>query len=148
MPYQQLPQINDRKSEKLAVFLTVENMVGLALVAGPVFLISDAWPLLLRALAILVAAIVGVTLTVPISGLPLYMQTYWLLRGLVYTRFGDGDITPAQLAGAVSGSERRVALPLDGLARPQKDATSIVPSSTPADHTPTASQVAHADRPA
>lgn len=138
MPYQQLPQIDDRKSEKLAVFLTVENMLGLAAIGGPVYLLSSGWPLLIRAAALLLAAVVGVALTVPVAGMPLYMHAYWLLRGLIWRQFVGDDLTPDQLAGAVPTQRRSVALPVGGVARtitpsmPQPLRVPMQPSHAPA----------------
>ena len=48
MPYDHLEEIQGRKSEKIAMFLTLENAFGLILVAFPAYLISAGMPFALR----------------------------------------------------------------------------------------------------
>jgi hypothetical protein len=117
MSYVQLPQIDDRKSEKMAVLLTAENMAGLLLVAGPVYLATTGWGFLPRIVALVLAAVVGVTLTLSVGGMPLYARLLWQLRGVIWQHVQGGDIHPEALPGAVQRSERGVVLPVQGVAR-------------------------------
>jgi hypothetical protein len=117
MPYTQLPQIDDRKSEKMAVLLTVENMAGLLAIAVPTYLATASWDAIPRILALMAAAVLGVALTVPVGGLALYARLLWRLRGWVWLQLHGADIQPDQLPGAARRAQRGVVLPAQGVAR-------------------------------
>jgi hypothetical protein len=117
MPYTHIPQIGDRRNEKMAVFLTAENVAGLLCFAGPVYILSAGWPLLPRMIALIVAAVLGVGLTIPVAGMPLYVRLLWYVRGLLWQwRYGS-DVRPEHLEGASRRHTRTVILPASGLAR-------------------------------
>lgn len=132
MPYMQLPQIDDRKSEKMAVLLTAENMGGLLLVAGPVYLATSGWNFLPRIVAILLAAVLGVVLTMPLGGMALYARLGWALRGMLYQATSSTDLLPSDLPGAAQRTQRGVVLPVDGVARiVQRDDLAVLLTSPP-----------------
>jgi len=62
MSYRMLEELQNRRKEKVAVFLTFENIVGLIVVFFPVFLGSGALPLLVRGPLCVGAAVLGVAL--------------------------------------------------------------------------------------
>jgi hypothetical protein len=117
VPYTQLPQIDDRKSEKMAVLLTAENMAGLLALAVPVYLATTSWAMLPRLVVLLLAATGGVALTVPVGGLALYRRLLWRLRGALWLLLRGEDIRPEQLPGAARRPQRSVVLPAHGVAR-------------------------------
>lgn len=114
MSYRMLEELQNRRKEKVAIFLTFENIVGLILVFFPVFLSSGGLPLLLRAPLCLAAAVLGVALTLDMHGLAIYERALWQARGMVRLRTRGRVITPDDLAGAVAPETAERPLPLDG----------------------------------
>lgn len=102
MPIAQIEEIKNRSDEKIALFLTAENGRGLLAGALPTYVLSQALPFLVRVLLILVAAGLGVALTVRVGGLALYERSFWRVRGWLRRRLRGGRITPEQLVGARS----------------------------------------------
>jgi hypothetical protein len=102
MPYDHLEEIQSRKSEKIAMFLTLENAFGLILVAFPAYLISAALPFALRILIVFTAAALGVLATLELGGMTFYERVLWSARGLFRRRLQGERITPAQLVGAAA----------------------------------------------
>jgi hypothetical protein len=101
MSYRIHEELQNRRKEKVAVFLTFENIVGLILVFFTVFLGSTALPLLVRAPLCVGAAVLGVGLTLEVQGLPIYEQILWRIRGEIRLRTRDNIITPEALTGAI-----------------------------------------------
>lgn len=114
MPYQHIEQITERKGEKIALFLTAENAAGLMLAALPVYLITGGLPFWLRAVALGLAAILGVVATLDIGGLALYERVVWRVRGLIRQRVSGRTVRPEQLAGATPATRRERALRAGG----------------------------------
>ena len=114
MSYRMLEELQNRRKEKVAIFLTFENIVGLILVFFPVFLSSGGLPLLLRAPLCLAAGVLGVALTLDVHGLAIYERALWQARGMVRLRTRGRVITPDDLAGAVAPETAERPLPLDG----------------------------------
>lgn len=102
MPYDHLEEIQSRRSEKIAMFLTLENAFGLILVAFPAYLISAGMPFALRVLIVLTAAALGVLATLELSGMTFYERVLWSARGLFRRRLQGERITPTQLIGAAA----------------------------------------------
>jgi len=100
MAYEQIEQISTRKGEKIAAFLTIENAAGLAVTVLPIYMLSGALPLLLRALLLGAAAALGIGATLEVRGLALYERALWRGRGALRLRLQGCRITPEQLAGA------------------------------------------------
>jgi hypothetical protein len=114
MAYRMLEELQNRRKEKVAIFLTFENIVGLIIVFFPVFLGSGAFPLLIRAPLCIGAAILGVTATLDVHGLPIYEQLLWRARGYLRLRTHGQIITPEGLTGAVLHDAPERPLPLGG----------------------------------
>ncbi len=114
MSYRMLEELQNRRKEKVAVFLTFENIVGLIVVFFPVFLGSGALPLLVRGPLCVGAAVLGVALTLEIHGLALYEQLLWRVRGTLRLRLRGDIITPDDLAGAIPPDAPEHPLALDG----------------------------------
>lgn len=100
MPYDQLEEIQSRRGEKIAMFLTLENAFGLILMAFPAYLVSAGMPFLLRVLIVLAAAALGVAATVEVGGQTSYARLLWTVRGIIRRRLQGDRITPVQLVGA------------------------------------------------
>ena len=71
MAYRMLEELQNRRKEKVAIFLTFENIVGLIIVFFPVFVGTSAFPLLIRGPVCIGAALLGVSATLDVHGLPL-----------------------------------------------------------------------------
>lgn len=100
MPYQHIEEIQSRKSEKIALFLTVENALGLILTALPAYLISNGLPFVLRILVVGAAAFLGVIATLDVGGMTFYERMVWRVRGALRQRVGGRTIMPDQLVGS------------------------------------------------
>jgi hypothetical protein len=117
MPHQMIDEIQSRKGEKVALFLTFENAAGLILGVLPAFILSAAMPWWLRILLVLAAGAVGVLATLEVGGLAFYERLVWAVRGSIAARTVGDQITPEQLVGARAGGRRDRALPIDGPVR-------------------------------
>lgn len=102
MPYQHIEEIQSRKGEKIAMFLTVENAVGLVLGALPAYLISTTIPMVLRIVIIGAAGLLGVIATLDVGGMSLAGRVAWRARGMLRLRFGSATIAPEQLTGGAA----------------------------------------------
>lgn len=102
MPYQHIEEIQSRKGEKIAMFLTIENAVGLVLGALPAYLISTAMPLILRIVIVGAASLLGVIATLDVGGMSLAGRIAWRVRGALRLRFGSATIAPEQLTGGAA----------------------------------------------
>jgi len=114
MAYRMLEELQNRRKEKVAIFLTFENIVGLIIVFFPVFLATSAFPLLIRGPLCIGAAILGVTATLDVHGLPVYEQVLWRARGFLRLRTQGQVITPDHLTGVVMLDAPDRPLPLGG----------------------------------
>jgi hypothetical protein len=102
MPYQRIEEIQSRRSEKIALFLTVENAAGLIIAALPAYLISAGMPFLLRVLIVGAAGLLGVAMTLDVGGLAFYERLMWRVRGSLRRRVGAHVLTPNALVGTVA----------------------------------------------
>lgn len=114
MPYDQLEEIQSRRGEKIAMFLTLENAFGLILGAFPAYIISAGMPFVLRVLIVLAAAALGVALTLDVGGMSFYERTLWSLRGLLRRRLHGDAVRPADLLGAAVTVQADRPLPRGG----------------------------------
>lgn len=114
MPHQMIDEIQSRRGEKVALFLTFENAAGLILGVLPAFVLSGPMPWWLRIPIVLVAGVVGVLATLEVGGLAFYERVAWAVRGSLARRATGGRITPEQLVGARALGQRDRALPIDG----------------------------------
>jgi hypothetical protein len=114
MPYQQLEELTSRRREKVALFLTAENMAGLLAVGLPAYIgtteVTSIW---LRILILIAAAVLGVALTSEVHGMAFYERVLWWLRGQTRRRMTGAMIRPAEFTTAPTVQGDR-ALPLGG----------------------------------
>jgi hypothetical protein len=100
--YEHIEQITERKGEKVALFLTIENATGIVLCAMPIYIVTSAMPFVLRVVLMGMAAALGLILTLDIGGLPLYARFLWRGRGLLRVRINGRRIIPEQFVGAAA----------------------------------------------
>ena len=98
MAYEQLEEIRGRKGEKILLFLTVENLVGVVCLALPLYLATSAAPFLVRLVLLALASTLGYLVTIEIGGLALYERVVWTGRGWLRRRVLDGHLSPEQLS--------------------------------------------------
>ena len=113
MAYLQLEELTSRKREKVALFLTAENMAGLLAVGLPAYVVTSHTSLWLRILILLAAAALGVALTSEINGLAFYERVLWWLRGRG-RRLAGRVLRPAEFTAVPVVSSDRP-LPLGGV---------------------------------
>lgn len=114
MPYCMIEELQSRRKEKVAVFLTFENIVGLIVVFFPIFLGSGGLPLLIRAPLCAAAAVLGVAVTLEVHGLPIYEQALWRARGAIRLRLRGNLIAPDELGSAAIHDTSERPLAVDG----------------------------------
>ncbi len=118
MSHEMIDEIQSRRGEKVALFLTFENAAGLIVGVLPAFILSDALPWWLRILIVLAAGAVGLLATLEVAGLAFYERVIWAVRGAIARRAAGERLTPEQLVGARAVGRRDRALPIDGPIRP------------------------------
>jgi hypothetical protein len=98
--YQHIEEIQGRKGEKIALFLTLENALGLVLSAFPAYLVTAAAPAAVRIAAVIVAALLGIGVTLDVGGMAGYERIAWRVRGALRLRVQPVAIRPEQLTGS------------------------------------------------
>ncbi len=111
MAYEQLEELTSRKREKVALFLTAENMAGLLAIGLPAYIVTTGTSFWLRLLILSAAAVLGVALTSEIHGLAFYERTLWWLRGRIRRWIAGSNLRPAEFTAAPAMTGER-ALPL------------------------------------
>lgn len=104
MPYTPINNLS-RRGEKIAPFLTVQNVIGLIVGLVPTWLALAAAPPLIRTGAALLAALIGYAVTLEWQGLSVAERLLWLIRGAIRSALRGGrPIEPSELPlGAASG---------------------------------------------
>jgi hypothetical protein len=116
VPYPQLEELTSRKREKVALFLTAENMAGLLAVGLPAYIGTLDTTFWLRILILLAAAVLGVLLTTDVNGMACYERALWWVRGRLRRQITGRVIQPAEfLVAPVMDGDR--AVPLGGPVR-------------------------------
>lgn len=133
MPYQHFEEIQSRRGEKIAMFLTIENAVGLILAAFPVYLVTAALPFALRILLVVAAGACGVIVTLDAGGVALYERLLWRARGAVRRRVAGASVTPEQLAGPSVALRRDRPLAVGGPVRLRPTHHGLAPRRAAAD---------------
>ena len=110
MPYHQLEELTSRKREKVALFLTAEHMAGVLVIAVPVYVCTLGTSFWLRAVLLVLAAVLGVLVTTDVNGMAFYERALWWLRGRLRRLVTGKLIDPMELAAPVVEHGR--ALPL------------------------------------
>ena len=118
MAYRMIEELNNRGNEKVAVFLTMRNIIGIIFLAVPAYLISIPFPILIRAIIIVIGAGVGFALTTELNGMPVYEHGVWQARGFIRRKLGGSIISPESYVGAVVQQETDRATRIDGPIQP------------------------------
>lgn len=122
MPHEMIDEIQSRKGEKVAIFLTMENATGLVLGAIPGFLTTfRTMPWYLCFLITITAGALGFLATIEIGGMAFYERLVWWVRGYLKQRMTSPRITPEEITGARAVGQRDAALPLGGPVRLVRD---------------------------
>jgi hypothetical protein len=130
MAYETIERLLSRRGEKVAAFLTVENAVGMAAAAGPLFVIGEL-PLLLRAAAVALAAMLGFLATMETDGMMFCERVLWRTRGQARLLLRGRTLTPDDLPGTRSGAHGHRAVARDGIVRKSRRgrADSLAPAA-------------------
>jgi hypothetical protein len=113
-----IEEIQSRKGEKVAIFLTMENATGLVLGAIPGFLLTFRnTPWYLTFLITITAGALGFLATIEIGGMAFYERLVWWVRGALKQRMTSQRITPEEITGGRAVGQRDAALPLGGSVR-------------------------------
>lgn len=102
MPYQQLEELQSRRREKVAKFLTAEQLFAMMFLVVPVFIGTASFGFWVRGLLLVAAGILGLVLTLETDGMPLYGRLLWRIRGMFRLMMVGRLITPQHLAGTIS----------------------------------------------
>ncbi len=113
MAYPQLEELMSRKREKVALFLTAENMAGLLAIGLPAYIGTLGVSIWLRLLILFAAAVLGVALTSDVNGMACYERVLWWVRGRARRQMTQAVIRPAELTTVATMPGER-ALPLGG----------------------------------
>jgi hypothetical protein len=114
MSYRQLEEIRDRKGEKMAAFLTMENIGGIIGGAVLMLVIGMTLPTLVRWGLTGIGAIIGLVVTFDHQGFPLYVRLRWIIAGLVRLRLTGGRWSPETLEGTKAVGQRDRAMRVGG----------------------------------
>ena len=114
MAYEQLEEIRSRKREKVALFLTAENMGGLLIATLPVYIATAQFQsFFLRIVLLAMAATFGVIITLEYGGLALYERMLWRIRGFMRVQTSGAVLTPDQFSPTPVATHVQV-LPVNG----------------------------------
>lgn len=113
MPYIPIKNLS-RRGEKVAPFLSVQNITGMVVVAGPIWLLTLAAPDLLRFGLVVSAALLGYLVTLDLRGMSLAERLLWRARGQIRSAVRGRTIAPADLPGMASTQVHILATPRDG----------------------------------
>lgn len=87
MPHTMIDEIRSRKGEKVHLFFTIQNIIGIALGAVPAFLsIYRSMPWYLVLPITLLAGLIGFLATVEVGGMAAYERLVWWARGALTHR--------------------------------------------------------------
>jgi len=128
MPYPQLEELCSRKREKVALFLTAEQMAGVFAVALPAYLGTLHTTLWLRVLILLAALGLGLALTSEINGLAFYERVLWRLRGRARRSASGATLRPVEFT-VVPLAQGDRALPAGGPVRRMTGGSALAPRS-------------------
>jgi hypothetical protein len=119
MVYHQLEEIRDRKGEKIFLFLTLENMVGVGLgaIAGLIGGNVLTGSMIVGGLLALLLATVGMVITMEHQGLAGYERLGWRMQGILRRMTRGTSLSPEQLAGARATTRRDRPLQVGGAVR-------------------------------
>jgi hypothetical protein len=118
MSHLMIEELQSRKGEKVALFLTMENATGLILGAVPAFLLTfRTLPWYLCFLMTVSAGALGFVATLSVGGMAFYERVVWWVRGSLKQRMTSGRITPEEVSGARALGQPQAALALGGAVR-------------------------------
>lgn len=128
--YQHIEHLLTRRGEKVAMFLTIEHMVGGGILAGATMLVTGEIHLLVRIVIGLAAFALGMVITTEMDGMALYERVFWRVRGLVRQTMRGRVLTAEQLAGVQTRSDHR-AVREGGIARKVRQRAATTSAARP-----------------
>lgn len=136
--YRHLERLNSRKQEKVALFLTAENVAGLLVMVLPVYLgTAIMGSPLLRFLLLAAAAVIGIATTLQVNGLAFYERLLWRVRGWVRVKVTGGIIHPSTFTNIPATKRQSRVLRVNGpIQAIQLGAGSFVPPAQAIDSLP------------
>lgn len=129
MAYPQLEELTSRKREKVALFFTAEHMAGMLAVGLPAYVATLGTTFWLRALVLVLAAVVGVLLTSDIGGMAAYERAAWWLRGRLRRAIAGKTLEPLEFA-TTSVEQHGRAVPLGRAIRRKRAARATAAPTT------------------
>lgn len=99
--HEMIDEIQSRKGEKVAMFLTMQNASGLIIGAVPLFLITfRTLPWFLMLPLVVLGGAIGLLATLEMGGMAAYERALWLVRGILRQRLTGQRIAPEDLHGS------------------------------------------------
>lgn len=93
-----IEQLRSRRGEKVAPFVTAENVVGMSVLAGPFFVMNEL-PILARIVLIVFGATLGYLITQESRGMMLCERVLWRIRGEFRLLLRGRTLAPSDLSG-------------------------------------------------
>jgi predicted neutral ceramidase superfamily lipid hydrolase len=100
MPYVPISNMS-RRGEKVAPFLTIQNVLGVIALAAPAYALGAGLPPVLRVLITLALAILAYIATSETNGMAPYERVMWRMRGRARVWMRGPTLSPTALPDAV-----------------------------------------------
>ena len=104
MAYEPLAPILSRRGEKVAMFLTIENLVGILIAIAPAYLLTRPIGGIVQIVVIVGCGLLGYVATLEQHGMSFYERVFWRLRGRLRQFQHGSQISPESLPTAVAQS--------------------------------------------
>jgi hypothetical protein len=118
VPYEHIENIRDSGDEKIALLLSLNNMIGILALGLPTYLVTATLDGLLRIALLLAAGTLGFLLTLDAGGMTVASRVLWHLRGRARLALQGDRIDPSALPITVRPSTRLRVLALASPVRP------------------------------
>ena len=102
MPYESIEQIQTRGYEKIAQFLTVQQLFGVIALLLPGIAVTTNMDGLMRFVVLALCVVLGYLLATDVRGMAPYQRLFWRLRGVVSMAVRGRTLEATDLPGTVS----------------------------------------------
>ncbi len=103
MPYESIEQIQTRGYEKIAQFLTVQQLFGVMALLLPGIAVTTSMDGLMRFVVLALCVLLGYLLATEVRGMAPYQRVFWRVRGVVGMAARGRTLEATDLPGTVSG---------------------------------------------